>query len=67
MRAVISRGLYFFNPFFTVAAANTADNLCTKQGNVGLESAAYKQERLMMARVRYIGFAKDCMYPKSIL
>ena len=41
-RAIISRGLYFFYPFFTAAAAYTADNLCTKQGNVGLKSAAYK-------------------------
>ena len=31
-----------FYPFFTSAAAYTADNLCTKQGNVGLKSAAYK-------------------------
>ena len=28
-RAIISRGLYFFYPFFTAAAAYTADNLCT--------------------------------------
>ena len=47
-RAIISRGLYFFYPFFTTAAAYTADNLCTKQGNVGLKSAAYKQERLQI-------------------
>ena len=26
----------------------TADNLCIKQGNVGLKSAAYKQERLQI-------------------
>ena len=51
-RAIISRGLYFFYPFFTEAAAYTADNLCTKQGNVGLKSTAYKRERLMIARVR---------------
>ena len=43
-----------FYPFFTAAAAYTADNLCTKQGNTGLESAAYNQERLMMARVWYL-------------
>ena len=47
-RAIISSGLYFFYPFFTTAAAYTADNLCTKQGNVGLKSAAYKQERLQI-------------------
>jgi hypothetical protein len=51
--AIISRGLYFFYPFFTKAAAYTADNLCKKQGNVGIKSVAYKQERIMMARVRY--------------
>ena len=44
---------------FTVAAAYTADNLCTKQGNVGLKSAAYKQERLMMTRVRYFELCID--------
>ena len=40
--------LVFFYPFFTVAAAYTADNSCTKQGNVGLKSAAYKRERLQI-------------------
>ena len=47
-RAIISRGLYFFYSFFTKAAAYTADNLCTKQGNVGLKSAAYKWEQLQI-------------------
>ena len=47
-RAIISRGLYFFYPTFTAAAAYTADNLCTKQGNVGLKSAAYKREWLQI-------------------
>ena len=28
-------------------------NLCTKQGNMGLKSAVYNQERVIMARVRY--------------
>ena len=32
-RAIISRGLYFFYPIFTLAAAYIADNLCTKNGN----------------------------------
>ena len=31
-----------------MAAAYTADNLRTKQGNVGLESAAYKREWLQI-------------------
>ena len=31
-----------------MAAAYTADNLCTKQGNVGLKSTAYKWERLQI-------------------
>ena len=35
--------LVFFYPFFTRAAAYTADNVCTKQGNVGLKSAAYRR------------------------
>ena len=47
-RAIISRGLHFFYSFFTVAVAYTADNLCTKQGNVGLKSAVYKQELLQI-------------------
>ena len=33
MRAIISRGMYFFYPIFTLAAAYFADNLCTKNGN----------------------------------
>ena len=32
-RVIISHGLYFFNPIFTLAAAYIADNLCTKNGN----------------------------------
>ena len=32
-RAIISRGLYFFYPIFTSAAAYITDNLCTKNGN----------------------------------
>ena len=32
-RAIISRGLYFFYPIFTLAAAYIADNLFTKSGN----------------------------------
>ena len=31
--AIISRGLYFFYPIFTLAAAYITDNLCTKNGN----------------------------------
>ena len=31
-RAIISRGLYFFYPIFTLAAAYITDNLCTKNG-----------------------------------
>ena len=31
-----------------MAAAYTADNLCTKHGNVSLKSAAYKWERLQI-------------------
>ena len=61
--AIISRGLYFFYPIFTLAAAYIADNLCTKNGNSsffklkirGLETrAASNRERLMMAHVRYL-------------
>ena len=42
------RLVFFFNPFFTTASAYTADNLCTKQGNLGLKSAAYKPEWLQI-------------------
>ena len=38
-----------------MAAAYTADNLCIKQGNVGLKSrVASNQERLMMAHIWYL-------------
>ena len=30
------------------------DNSCTKQGNVGIKSAIYNQERVIMARVWYL-------------
>jgi hypothetical protein len=30
------------------------DNICTKQVNVGLKPAVYNQERVIMARVRYL-------------
>ena len=46
-RAIISRGLYFFYPFFTEAAACITDNLCTKNGNssfLSLKCAASNQE-----------------------
>ena len=31
---------------------NITDNLCTKQGNVGIKSAVYSQKRVIMVRVR---------------
>ena len=34
--------LVFFHPLYT------ADNLCTKQGNLGLKSAVYNQERVII-------------------
>ena len=56
MHAIISRGLYFFHPFFT-EVYNT-DNLGTKKTEIlrflSIKSAAYKRERPMMARVRYV-------------
>ena len=33
---------------------NNTDNLCAKQGNMGLKSAVYNQERVIMARERYM-------------
>ena len=42
------RLVFFFYPFFTKAVAYTADNLCSKQGNVVLKSVAYKRERLQI-------------------
>ena len=44
-RTRISRGLYTFTPFFTEVynqerAVNITDNLCTKQGNYSIKSAA---------------------------
>ena len=35
--------ILFFTSFFR--AVNIADNICTKQGNVGLKSAVYNQEQ----------------------
>ena len=32
---------------------NITDNLCIKQGNLGLKFAVYNQVRVIMARVRY--------------
>ena len=47
-----TRGLYIFYPLFQCSlqsrAVNIADNLCTKQGNVGLKSAVYNQERFQI-------------------
>jgi hypothetical protein len=51
-RAIISRGLYIFTPFFT--AVNITDNLCAKQGNFSKKSAVYNQERVVMVCARYI-------------
>ena len=61
-RAIISRGLYFFYPIFTLAAAYIADNLCTKNGNSsfsklkirGFKSrAAYDGARTVITFVSY--------------
>ena len=41
------------------------DNLCTKQGNLGLTTAVYNQERVIMASVRYLDESKS--YRSSIL
>ena len=55
-RAIISRGLYIFYPIFQCGlycrAVNITDNLCTKQGKLGLKSAGHDQERVIMARVQ---------------
>ena len=60
-RAILSCGLYFFYPIFTLSAAYIADNLCTKNGNSlfkpkmhGLYTRAVTdQEWVIVARVRY--------------
>ena len=58
--AIITRGLYIFYPIFLcgiqLRAVNITDNLCAKQGELCLKSAAYNQERVIMTRVRYIIF-----------
>ena len=55
---IISRGLYIFRPIFhcglQIKTANITDNVCTKQGNSSIKYAAYNQERVIMARVRYM-------------
>ena len=64
-RAIISFGLYFFYPIFTLAVAYIADNLFTKNGNTSFfkpkirgfySRAVTDQERVIMARVRYLKF-----------
>ena len=55
MRAIISRRLYIFYPIFT--AAYIVERLVLQKGNssiLSLKSAVYNQERVIMARVRYI-------------
>jgi hypothetical protein len=51
-RAIISRGLYFFDTIFTLAAAYIRDNLCTKKKEIlhflSPKSTAYKRERLQI-------------------
>ena len=50
--AIITRGLYLFNPIFHCGlyskAANITDNLCTKQGNSSKKSAVYNQEQFQI-------------------
>ena len=61
-RAIISCGLYIFYPIFQCGlycrAVNITDNLCTKQGNVGLKSVVYNQEQAIMVCAFYLYFVK---------
>ena len=54
-RAITSRGLYIFYPNFQFGlssrAVNITDNFCTKQRNLGLKSAVYNQERLLLQTI----------------
>ena len=54
-QTIISRSLYIFTPFFSAVynqeRLSITDNLCTKQGNVGLKSAVYYQERFQIKSV----------------
>ena len=54
---IITCILYISYPIFQCGllsrAVNITDNLCTKQGNVGLNSMVYNQERVIMGPVRY--------------
>ena len=59
IRLPYARFVYFY-PIFHCGlycrAVSVTDNLCTKQGNssISLESTVYNQERVIMARIRYI-------------
>ena len=62
MRAIITRGLYFFTPFFTAVYNQERLILQTtyvlKGGNSSKNAAVYNQERVIMERVRYIKQAR---------
>ena len=48
------RATYVLSHFlvqFIIKSYNIADNLCTKQENLGLKSVVYNQERFIMLRV----------------
>ena len=52
-RAIISRSLYIFYPFFTAVYSqelllNITDNLCTKERNSSIKSAVYNQEQFQI-------------------
>ena len=42
------------------------DNLCNKQGNVGLKSAVYNQERAIMAQMAQIGREEFGKWPSHV-
>ena len=50
----IRRMAQIFVAFSEKLNFNITDNLCTKQGNVGLKSEVYNQEGVIMARERYL-------------
>jgi hypothetical protein len=59
-RAIISCGFYIF--YSILQCRNITANLCTKQGNLGLESAVHNQGRVIMARVWYVILNTCCAF-----
>ena len=52
MRIIITCGLYIFYPIFSAVYNQKWLILRSKQGNLGLKSAVYYKERVILARVQ---------------